>query len=194
MFVAYSSIEALAMRIAALPLSSEGSPAQSGGLYMRMRSWLSAAGPVTRQCAKALLFAEQASASAEVSRSADATRSTERAAKSMCGTVIAFPLRAQARLNQLAQELKQFFLDLGVDDYRPLMLRVVGGVEPQMWIDSASYVQFRGEQGGYHVVFDDAFETRLTFETTEIEDVSRMVRAYIVARLADAYRAQGALA
>lgn len=179
------------MRIAALPLSSDGSSVQNGGLCMRMLSWLSAAGPATKQRAKALLSAERTSASADLSRSTDQMRSVERAPKATRGVLIAFPPRAQALLNQLALEIKKFFLDLGVDNYHPLMLRVVGGTEPQMWIDSASYVQFRGQQGGYRVVFDDAFDTRMTFETTEIEDVSQMVRAYIVARLVAAHRAQG---
>jgi hypothetical protein len=133
---------------------------------------------------------EQSSAFVDLSPSGDGDRSAEfRTVKQAPGSVVAFPLNAQARLNQLAQEIKECFADLGVDDHSPVMLRVIGGAEPQLWIDSGSYVQFRGERGGYHIVLDDAFDMRMTFETAKIEDVSHMVRAYIVARVVDAGRA-----
>ncbi len=175
----------------ALLLRPEDSAATRGGFLTWMRAWFtpsaSGSGQYTRSPVE--------SAHAAVRKSlpvpgADAASIAPLGAKAE-GVVVAFPLNAYVQLRRLSKELDDLFVELGLDDHHPVELRVTGGATPRLWIDSESYVEFRGTQSGFAVILDGAFQMRMTFEALQLDEASRLVRAYIVARLVDAVNAVG---
>lgn len=184
------------MRLLALPLSSDGSTLPGGGLLLRMRARVAAmaAALVTRQRPEQKRNEAAAptwSAPSAIVRKAPERRVQKQHSAVDDGAVVAFPLSGHTRLVQLAQGLKQPFVDLGLADCEPLILQVRGGARPCLWIDSTAYVEFRGPELGYLAVFNDAFETRMTLETLDFDAIARLAHTYIAARLIDAGCAGG---
>lgn len=159
------------------------SVAANAGLMLRIRAWFSA-----------LISMSSASACHD---GADEGPSFPFAVRPMAdmpavgkgATVIAFPRSVKVQLTQLAADLHQRFLALGLHDYAPVQLRVDGGEEPCLWIDNGAYVESCG--AGFRVVINDAFGVRITMETVDLDSIGEFVRHYIIARFEAARGTRG---
>lgn len=170
------------MRLLALPIHSGGSASIRGGFLLHMRAWLTVATPTV---AARLPSTKWQGVVGPLRGSVGDEASLEVTAPASGDTVVAFPQNAFTRFVHLARELKQPFLDIGLKDYHPLILRVDGGSHPRLYIDSSAYAEFRGIETGYTAVFNDAFDARITVETANFDAVAYLVRAYITSKLAD---------
>lgn len=178
------------MRPLALSAHSEDSTLVAG-VVLRMRAWLAVMAPFLFMRGKSVyarypVLMQMPPASVDRKFALNTLRPRGGSA------VIAFPLNGHSRLVRLAQRLRQPFIDAGLEDHYPLILRVSGGSRSRLSIDPAAYVEFRGAELGYIAVFNDAFEARVTLETTDFEAIERLVRTYISTRLSDSLNAKGA--
>jgi hypothetical protein len=102
------------------------------------------------------------------------------------GNIVLFRQGGRKRLAQLADQLRssldlQAFEGCGAGDHDPILLRLIAGSTPRLWIDSTAHVEFREEQSSYRVVLGEALITRITLETPDFEEVRQFVWQYLLA-------------
>ena len=169
-----------------------------GGLIARMRGWLafSAALAIGR------IASGQTSVPASQKRSippaAPAGRVEPRDQQQFLGddadkrdgNIVLFRQGGRRRLTQLADQLRssldlQAFEGCGTGDHDPVLLRLIAGPTPRLWIDSTAHVEFREEQSSYRVVLGEALITRISLETPDFEEVRQFVWQYLLATRGD---------
>jgi hypothetical protein len=177
--------------LAAQLVHSASSVELDGGFLPRIRAWFAALAPraaddVPPQGSPSSVMPRVAAPMiGEATRINDRARGMQAESDKRKGTIIAFPRSGQVELVQLAEDLRRRFYSLGLDDHDPVQLRVDGGAQPCLWIDNTAYVEARSS-GAYRLVLNDAFETRITMETSDVESIGDFVRHYIIARYAAA--------
>lgn len=165
------------------PAQAADSIAATAGLMLRIRAWFSALISMSSACA-AQNDTDEGPSYPFGMRSAGDMPPVGKGA-----TVIAFPRSVKVQLTQLAADLRQRFLALGLQDYAPVQLRVDGGEEPCLWIDNSAYVEACGV--GFRAVFNDAFGVRITMESADLDSIGEFVRHYIIARFEAARAMRG---
>lgn len=182
------------MSLLVLPIrSNRAGAASGGGVMLRMRSWIAgfaACGDDRARCENECELAPTFKAG-RVPRLDSNSGALAGHAGAMLkqniavahGAVVPFPRSSHTKLVQLAQNLKQQFISLGLTDFDPFVLRVEPGAHPRLWVDGTAYVEFTGVEGGYRVVLENAFENRITLETNDFDSITAFVGHYITARL-----------
>lgn len=177
-----------------LPTPTDGSSRMGDGLITRMRAWFAAMARRSRlshgsndeACYRFASAHEQTFfAASATGMQGRASVKMKRNAGDEGGALVSFPRNGRTRLMLLAHDLRRRFADLGLKEGEPFLIEVSTHPASRLWIDRASCVEFRGDQLGYRVVLADAFDTRITFETSDFDTVVELVDHYIIARLAD---------
>ena len=98
------------------------------------------------------------------------------------GTLLPFPLRGEALLVKLADELRDRFTD-GALSREPLSLTMSRCPESRLSIDRDAYVEFHADLALYHVAIETAPDTRIMLDTTNFDTAVNFVAHYIAGRL-----------
>ncbi|WKA26126.1 hypothetical protein [Bradyrhizobium roseum] len=100
------------------------------------------------------------------------------------GVLLPFPLRGEALLVKLADQLQSRIGSVGLD-HDPLLLRISRCPGSRLSIDRAAHVEFLADRNMYCVSIEAQPETKVTVETTDFDTVVQFVVQYVAERLAE---------
>lgn len=100
------------------------------------------------------------------------------------GVLLPFPLRGEALLVKLADQLRSRIGNAGLD-HDPLLVRISRCPGSRLSLDRAAYVEFLADRNLYCVVIEAQPETKVTVETTNFDTVVQFVVQYVAERLAE---------
>jgi hypothetical protein len=98
---------------------------------------------------------------------------------STTGTLLAFPIRGEALLVRLADQLRSRIATCGPDQ-EALLLTMTRCPGSRLSIDRASYVEFRKDRSDYRVAIEAAPDTKITLETSDFDTLVEFVVQYLM--------------
>lgn len=94
----------------------------------------------------------------------------------------------RARLELLADEMKDVFKEIPEDDDQ-FTLQIVAGSTPRFWIDVTSHVVVGGDRRTYRLLKDTRLGRVVILETAEIDDMADCLTEYIAERILEREKA-----
>lgn len=94
----------------------------------------------------------------------------------------------RARLDMLADEMKDVFKEIPEDDDQ-FTLQIAAGSTPRFWIDATSHVVVAGDRRTYRFVKDTRLGRMVILETAEIDDMADCLTEYIAERILEREKA-----
>ena len=94
----------------------------------------------------------------------------------------------RARLDMLADELKDVFKEIPQDDDQ-FSLQILAGSTPRLWIDSTSHVAVGGDRRTYRFLKDTRLGRVVILETANIDDMADCLTEYIAERVLEREKA-----
>lgn len=94
----------------------------------------------------------------------------------------------RARLDMLADEMKDVFKEIPEDDDQ-FTLQIVAGSTPRFWIDVTSHVVIAGDRKTYRFVKDTRLGRVVILETADIDDMADCLTEYIAERILEREKA-----
>jgi len=94
----------------------------------------------------------------------------------------------RARLEMLADELKDVFKEIPEDDDQ-FTLQVVSGSAPRFWIDVTSHISIGGDRQTYRFLKDTRLGRVIILETPSLDDMADCVTEYIAERILEREKA-----
>lgn len=94
----------------------------------------------------------------------------------------------RARLEILAEELKDVFKEIPQDDEQ-FTLQIVPGSRPRFWIDVTSHVSIGGDRKTYRFLKDTRLGRMVVLETADVDDMADCVTEYIAERILEREKA-----
>lgn len=94
----------------------------------------------------------------------------------------------RARLDMLADEMKDVFNEIPEDDDQ-FTLQIAAGSTPRFWIDATSHVVVAGDRRTYRFVKDTRLGRIVILETAEIDDMADCLTEYIAERILEREKA-----
>lgn len=94
----------------------------------------------------------------------------------------------RARLDMLADEMKDVFKEIPEDDDQ-FTLQIAAGSTPRFWIDATSHVVVAGDRRTYRFVKDTRLGRTVILETAEIDDMADCLTEYIAERILEREKA-----
>lgn len=94
----------------------------------------------------------------------------------------------RARLDMLADELKDVFKEIPSDDDQ-FSLQIIAGSTPRLWIDATSHVTVGGDKRTYRFLKDTRLGRVVILETASIDDMADCLTEYIAERILEREKA-----
>eukprot|EP00903_Cladosiphon_okamuranus_P002112 g2110.t1 len=94
----------------------------------------------------------------------------------------------RARLDMLADELKDVFKEIPQDDDQ-FSLQIISGSTPRLWIDATSHVVVGGDRRTYRFLKDTRLGRVVILETANIDDMADCLTEYIAERVLEREKA-----
>lgn len=94
----------------------------------------------------------------------------------------------RARLDMLADELKDVFKEIPEDDDQ-FALQILSGSTPRLWIDATSHVAVGGDRRTYRFLKDTRLGRVVILETANIDDMADCLTEYIAERVLEREKA-----
>ncbi|CTQ60123.1 MAG: hypothetical protein RIE06_11890 [Roseibium album] len=94
----------------------------------------------------------------------------------------------RARLDMLADELKDVFKEIPEDDDQ-FSLQIISGSTPRLWIDATSHVAVGGDRKTYRFLKDTRLGRVVILETANIDDMADCLTEYIAERVIEREKA-----
>ncbi|GAA0775397.1 hypothetical protein E1180_12600 [Roseibium denhamense] len=94
----------------------------------------------------------------------------------------------RARLDMLADELKDVFKEIPEDDDQ-FSLQIISGSTPRLWIDATSHVVVGGDRKTYRFLKDTRLGRVVILETANIDDMADCLTEYIAERVLEREKA-----
>ncbi|SHM32023.1 hypothetical protein [Roseibium suaedae] len=94
----------------------------------------------------------------------------------------------RARLEMLAEEMKDVFKEIPEDDDQ-FSLQIAAGSLPRLWIDVTSHVVVGGDRRTYRFLKDTRLGRVVILETPEIDDMADCLTEYIAERILEREKA-----
>lgn len=94
----------------------------------------------------------------------------------------------RARLDMLADELKDVFREIPDDDDQ-FSLQILSGSTPRLWIDATSHVVVGGDRRTYRFLKDTRLGRVVILETANIDDMADCLTEYIAERVLEREKA-----
>lgn len=94
----------------------------------------------------------------------------------------------RARLDMLADELKDVFKEIPQDDDQ-FSLQIIAGSTPRLWIDATSHVAVGGDRKTYRFLKDTRLGRIVILETANIDDMADCLTEYIAERVLEREKA-----
>ncbi|WP_395172661.1 hypothetical protein [Roseibium alexandrii] len=94
----------------------------------------------------------------------------------------------RARLDMLADELKDVFREIPEDDDQ-FSLQIISGSTPRLWIDATSHVAVAGDRRTYRFLKDTRLGRVVILETASIDDMADCLTEYIAERVLEREKA-----
>lgn len=94
----------------------------------------------------------------------------------------------RARLDMLADELKDVFREIPEDDDQ-FSLQIIAGSTPRLWIDATSHVAVGGDRKTYRFLKDTRLGRVVILETANIDDMADCLTEYIAERVIEREKA-----
>jgi len=94
----------------------------------------------------------------------------------------------RARLDMLADELKDVFKEIPEDDDQ-FSLQIISGSAPRLWIDATSHVAVGGDRRTYRFLKDTRLGRVVILETSNIDDMADCLTEYIAERVLEREKA-----
>ncbi|ADZ69581.1 hypothetical protein SL003B_1152 [Polymorphum gilvum SL003B-26A1] len=94
----------------------------------------------------------------------------------------------RARLELLAEELKDVFKEVPEDDDQ-FSFQILPGSTPRLWIDVTSHIAVAGDRRTYRFLKDTRLGRVVILETAELDDMADCVTEYIAERILERERA-----
>ena len=95
--------------------------------------------------------------------------------------VLAFPVRGEALLVNLASTLRERVMRAGATD-DPFLMTMSRSPRPRLSLDRDAYVEFHAEDSTFHLKIDAVPASRLTLETPEFTMLVKFVLQYLAER------------
>lgn len=115
---------------------------------------------------------------------AAAMRDIKNAAADRADVVVELRDGQLARLEMLAEELRQVFADVPADDER-FDFAISSGMQPRLWIDAVAHVTMGRDRRTYRFLRDTRVGRVVLAEGTEIAPIAERVTTYIAERLVE---------
>ena len=94
----------------------------------------------------------------------------------------------RARLDMLADELKDVFREIPEDDDQ-FSLQIISGSTPRLWVDATSHVVVGGDRRTYRFLKDTRLGRIVILETANIDDMADCLTEYIAERVLEREKA-----
>lgn len=101
------------------------------------------------------------------------------------GTLLPFPIRGEALLVKLAEQLRRRVAS-NKSKRGSFLLTLSRHPHSRLTIDGAAHVNFHSDSATFHLVIELVQDTRIMVETSDFDTVVKFVVQYVVDRLEDA--------
>lgn len=118
----------------------------------------------------------------------DAIRKVQLGEVERSDVVVELQETERARLDMLADEMKDVFKEIPEDDDQ-FSLQILSGSTPRLWIDVTSHVVIGGDRKTYRFVKDTRLGRVVVLETAEIDDMADCLTEYIAERILEREKA-----
>lgn len=118
----------------------------------------------------------------------DAIRKVQLGEVERSDVVVELQETERARLDMLADELKDVFREIPEDDDQ-FSLQIISGSTPRLWIDATSHVAVGGDRRTYRFLKDTRLGRVVILETANIDDMADCLTEYIAERVLEREKA-----
>ncbi|MEP2705186.1 MAG: hypothetical protein ABJQ71_14475 [Roseibium sp.] len=118
----------------------------------------------------------------------DAIRKVQLGEVERSDVVVELQETERARLDMLADELKDVFREIPEDDDQ-FSLQIISGSTPRLWIDATSHVVVGGDRKTYRFLKDTRLGRVVILETANIDDMADCLTEYIAERVLEREKA-----
>ncbi|WP_298812622.1 hypothetical protein [uncultured Roseibium sp.] len=118
----------------------------------------------------------------------DAIRKVQLGEVERSDVVVELQETERARLDMLADELKDVFKEIPADDDQ-FSLQIISGSTPRLWIDATSHVVVGGDRRTYRFLKDTRLGRVVILETANIDDMADCLTEYIAERVLEREKA-----
>ncbi|MEP1932602.1 MAG: hypothetical protein ABJN98_20580 [Roseibium sp.] len=118
----------------------------------------------------------------------DAIRKVQLGEVERSDVVVELQETERARLDMLADELKDVFREIPEDDDQ-FSLQIIAGSTPRLWIDATSHVVVGGDRKTYRFLKDTRLGRVVILETANIDDMADCLTEYIAERVLEREKA-----
>lgn len=118
----------------------------------------------------------------------DALRKVRIAETDRTDVIVELREAERARLEMLADELKNVFAEVPAEDEQ-FIFAVAGGNDPRLWIDVTSFVVLGRDRRTYRFLKDTRLGRTVILETSDIDDMADCVTNYVAERIIERERA-----
>ncbi|PVB59704.1 hypothetical protein [Labrenzia sp. 011] len=118
----------------------------------------------------------------------DAIRKVQLGEVERSDVVVELQETERARLDMLADELKDVFREIPDDDDQ-FSLQIISGSTPRLWIDATSHVAVGGDRRTYRFLKDTRLGRVVILETANIDDMADCLTEYIAERVLEREKA-----
>lgn len=118
----------------------------------------------------------------------DAIRKVQLGEVERSDVVVELQETERARLDMLADELKDVFKEIPEDDDQ-FSLQIISGSTPRLWIDATSHVAVGGDRRTYRFLKDTRLGRVVILETANIDDMADCLTEYIAERVLEREKA-----
>ena len=118
----------------------------------------------------------------------DAIRKVRVAESERSDVVVEMREAERARLDMLADELRNVFSEVPDGDEQ-FILQISGGTQPRLWVDMTSFVLMGRDRRTYRFVKDTRFGRTVILETSDLDDMADCVTQYLAERIIERERA-----
>ena len=118
----------------------------------------------------------------------DAIRKARVAESERTDVVVELREAERARLDMLADELRNVFAEIPDGDEQ-FIFQISGGTQPRLWIDMTSLVMMARDRRTYRFVKDTRFGRTVILETADLDDMADCVTQYVAERIIERERA-----
>lgn len=132
--------------------------------------------------------ASDKSGGSKVRNLTDAIRRVRIAEAERSDVVVELREAERARLDMLADELRDVFADVPEGDEQ-FIFTVSGGNQPRLWIDMTSFVVLGRDRRTYRFLKDTRLGRTIITETADIDDMADAVTEYVADRIIERERA-----
>jgi hypothetical protein len=94
----------------------------------------------------------------------------------------------RARLDMLADELRDVFAEVPSEDEQ-FIFSVMPGAQPRLWIDQTAFVALARDKRTYRLLKDTRLGRTVILETADIDDMADTVTNYVAERIVERERA-----